>query len=218
MTQKKYDAIVFDCDGTLSAVEGIVELAKWNQVAHKVSELTEQAMGVSGMTPALYQQRLAMARPTRSQCVALAQAYYDQRTPGLDELLENCKHSNIAVFVVSAGVNPAVHLFAKRLGVDSSRVYAVDLRFDQDGRFVDFDRHSPMTMAGGKRQVVTKIKQKYPRVLYVGDGKNDLDVYDDVTQFVGYGGAYYRPMMASACSLYLTEASFLPIVPMLCEK
>ncbi len=215
MSHCKFDAVVFDCDGTLSSLEGIVELAKWNDVESVVAELTEQAMGQTGMTMGVYQQRIDMTRPSLQQCEDLADAYYQQRTPGLDQVLSECRDRSLAVFVISAGVNPSVQSFAKKLGIKAEHVYAVDLQFDEAGHYMDFDRTSPMTASGGKRQVVERIKLDYPSLLYVGDGKNDLDVYDDVAQFVGYGGAYYRSSIESVCEHYITEPSFLPLLPFL---
>ncbi len=63
--------------------------------------------------------------------------------------------------------------------------------------------------------MVERIKQSHPRILYVGDGKNDLDVYEDVAQFVGYGGAYYRPAIESQCEHYITEKSLLSLMDFL---
>jgi phosphoserine phosphatase len=40
-----FDAVIFDCDGTLSAVEGIDELAEKNAVGREVKALTQIAMG-----------------------------------------------------------------------------------------------------------------------------------------------------------------------------
>ena len=52
------EAIVFDCDGTLSAIEGVNELAKNSGVHQIIEELTHKAMSVAGLNPELYQKRL----------------------------------------------------------------------------------------------------------------------------------------------------------------
>lgn len=212
MSHTSFDAVVFDCDGTLSSVEGIVELARWNDVEAFVAELTEQAMGQTGMTTDIYRQRIERTRPTLAQCQRLAADYYATRTAGSEEVIEWCRQRGIAVYVVSAGVNPAVKEFAIRLGIAEDRVFAVDLKFDEQGQYFDFDHTSPMTKGGGKCDVVAQIKQQHPRLLYVGDGKNDLDVHDDVAQFVGYGGAYYRPAIEAQCSDYIREPSLQPLM------
>ncbi len=207
-----FDAVVFDCDGTLSSVEGIVELARWNNVEPIVAELTEKAMAETGITQAIYRQRIESTKPTRQQCEQLADHYYQNRTPAIDKVITHCQQQGMAVFVISAGVNPAVQLFAAQLNIPEDHVFAVDLDFDADGNYVDYDHTSPMTTAGGKCIVVEQIKQAFPNLLYVGDGKNDLDVYDDVKCFVGYGGAYYRPNIEQVCEHYITEKSMQPLL------
>ncbi|TAK75879.1 MAG: phosphoserine phosphatase, partial [Gammaproteobacteria bacterium] len=56
--QAPIPAIVFDCDGTLSMIEGIDELAKHNGVSEAVQALTAEAMEKTGLHPDLYRQRL----------------------------------------------------------------------------------------------------------------------------------------------------------------
>lgn len=206
------DAIIFDCDGTLSDIEGIVELARMNHQLAPVAKLTEQAMSQTGMTSDIYQQRLDVVQPTREQCQALAQHYYDTRTPGLDALLDWAREQHRAIFVISAGVNPAVSLFAKQLNIPSEQVFAVDLSFDNNGHYQDFDRQSPMTQPAGKRTIVNNIAKSHAHLVYIGDGKNDLEVKDDVDMFIGYGGAFYRPSMASACQYYIREHTLAGVI------
>lgn len=38
------DAVISDCDGTLSTIEGIDELARMNDVYAEISQLTQAAM------------------------------------------------------------------------------------------------------------------------------------------------------------------------------
>ncbi|MDF1655548.1 MAG: HAD-IB family phosphatase [Coxiellaceae bacterium] len=213
--QQPFDAVVFDCDGTLSSIEGIVELARWNGVEDSVEHLTEQAMAETGMTPDIYRQRIEATRPTRQQCEQLADAYYQQRTPAIDHVITQCQQQGIAIFVISAGVNPAVQLFAEKLTIPEDQVFAVDLDFDDEGNYLDYDHTSPMTTGGGKRIVVEQIKQAFANILYVGDGQNDLDVYDDVKRFVGYGGAYYRENIEKVCEHYITEKSMQPLLALM---
>lgn len=44
-------AIIFDCDSTLSSIEGIDELAETKNVQQEVSRLTELAMNKTGINP-----------------------------------------------------------------------------------------------------------------------------------------------------------------------
>jgi phosphoserine phosphatase len=209
------NGVIFDCDGTLTQIEGIDHLAKYNGIEKKISELTEQAMSFDGITPELYQQRLDLVRPNRTQCLRLAQDYFTHRSPGIDQVITTLKKHNIAIFIISAGVNPSVKTFASLLDIPEPHVFAVDLTFDQQGEYQNFDHSAPMTQRRGKRHVVAEIKKLCPTVAYIGDGQNDMDVYHDVDCFIGYGGSFYRPNMEASCEHYLRERSLLGILPIL---
>jgi phosphoserine phosphatase len=79
--QQPMDAIIFDCDGTLSSIEGIDELARQNGVAAPVAALTAIAMGRTGINPDLYQERLSLVKPHSEQVLALGREYYQEITP-----------------------------------------------------------------------------------------------------------------------------------------
>ncbi len=61
---KPYDGVVFDCDATLSALEGIDQLAALAGVADAVSALTHRAMNGEVPLEAVYGERLALIRAT----------------------------------------------------------------------------------------------------------------------------------------------------------
>lgn len=206
------DAIVFDCDSTLSRVEGIDELAGTQAVRDEITRLTEQAMSTTGLSVELYQQRLELVRPNRQRLVELGEQYYQQRSPDIEAVLAVLRSLNKALYVISAGVNPSVALFAKRLGFERSAVHAVDIHFDAQGEYLDFDANSPLVERNGKREIITQIKRQHPRVVHIGDGLNDIEAMDLVTRFIGYGGACYRKNIARLSEFYLTEASLLPML------
>lgn len=201
------EAIVFDCDGTLSHIEGIDELANANGVGEQVIQLTAQAMGQAGMNPELYEQRLNLVLPTAQQVTALAQAYFQHQTPGLLPVLQILQKLGKHIYIVSAGISAAVIGFGELLAVNKANIFAVDIFFDNTGHYQDFDRHSPLIYSAGKRVIVQQLLQKHAHIAFVGDGSNDLVVADLVTRFIGYGGAYYREHIKQRCSYYITEPS-----------
>ena len=208
------DAVIFDCDGTLSRIEGIDELARHNGVGERVIALTEEAMSHTGITPEIFHERLKLVDPTKQQLEALGQTYYDDQSQDAATVVDVFHALNKTVYVVSAGNNPAVEVFADRLGIPKECVFAVDLQFDKEGRYRDFDHDSPMTRKGGKCDVVKMIAQKHKRILHVGDGLNDYAAHDLVTRFVGYGGAFHRDKVAAAASFYIECRSMLPLLPL----
>ncbi len=206
------NAIIFDCDGTLSHIEGIDELAAARQVSAVVKKLTAEAMGRGGINPALYRERLNLVLPTRTQVEKLGEHYFQQKTPGLTLVLDILQRLKKQVYIVSAGLMPAVAKFAELLKIKAENIFAVPIHFDEAGNYLDFDHESPLVRELGKRVIVQKIKEKYPRCVYVGDGLNDLETYDLVTRFVGYGGAYYRKNIEEQCEFYITASSMLPLL------
>lgn len=212
--QTPIDAVIFDCDGTLSSIEGIDELAKNNGTTDIVQRLTADAMGKSGITPELYEKRLALVQPTQTQVLALGQQYIAHAVPEVGEIIQLLKRLNKTVYIVSAGLKPAVIQFADSLRVPAQNVFAVDVQFDAEGCYVDFDRHSTLIDRQGKREVVMQIKKQHPELAFVGDGLNDLAVRDLVARFVGYGGSYYRENIAVQCDFYIKTFSMATLLPL----
>ncbi len=208
------DAIIFDCDGTLSTIEGIDELAEKNGKGALVRELTAEAMGKTGINPLLYQQRLQLVLPTKEQVVALGQEYIKHLTKDADVVIQLLQRLGKEIYIISAGLFPAVSIFGEALHVPAKNIFAVGIQFDSQGRFVDFEKNSPLTHSDGKRKIVTYLTEKHAQVGYIGDGLNDLAVYDLVTRFIGYGGAYYRENIEARCQYYIDIASMTPLLPL----
>lgn len=212
--QTPVSAIVFDCDGTLSALEGVDELAKNNGVSEKVSALTAQAMGVSGLNPQLYQERLHLIYPHQKQVFALGHQYFKHQVPDAESVISVLHRMNKSIYVVSAGLYPAVTIFAELLQIPRSNIFAVDVHFDQEGNFLDFDRTSPLIHNLGKRSVVSQLKSLHQSIIHIGDGLNDFVTQDLVTRFIGYGGVFYRENLAARCEYYIGTASISPLLPL----
>ena len=70
-----YDLIFFDCDSTLSTIEGIDELAKLKGKEARVGLLTNKAMNGDLDLSEVYGKRLKAIRPTRGQLKAVEERY-----------------------------------------------------------------------------------------------------------------------------------------------
>jgi phosphoserine phosphatase len=205
-------AIIFDCDGTLSTLEGIDELANQNEVGAEVEALTTEAMGKTGINPLLYEKRLRLTNPHQEQVTLLGQDYFTLRVPYAQEVISILQRLNKTVYIISAGLYPAVAIFGELLGVPRQNIFAVKVSFDRDGHYDDYDHHSPLVNNDGKRAIVSQIKMIHKEIAYVGDGLNDLAAYDLATRFIGFGGAYYRENVKEKCEVYLEELSMAPIL------
>lgn len=212
--QSPINAIIFDCDGTLSSIEGIDELAKLHGVGEEVKAITADAMGKSGINPELYQQRLDLVQPKQEEVVALGQQYLTHCEPDTFKIIELLKNLNKTVYIISAGLLPAVTFFGEILQVPHENIFAVNIYFDSDGNYLDFDHTSSLIDRNGKRLIVSELKIRHPEMIYVGDGLNDLAVQDLTTRFIGYGGVYYRSNIAELCDFYIKTESLAAVLPL----
>src|SRR3990167_1853816 len=178
------DVIVFDCDGTLSQIEGIDYLASQNGVSKAVHVLTRAAMAETGLSTNLYEERLNLVRPTRVQIDMLAEHYIENMTPDADTVIAIFKKLGKSVYIFSAGVNPSVKLFGEKCGVPTENIFAVDLQFDAMGNYLDFDRRSLLIKQTGKQVLMDQIRKKHQRIGFVGDGMNDIAAMHCVDRFV----------------------------------
>ena len=209
------DAVIFDCDSTLSGVEGITVLATQNGVFQAVNDLTEKAMAETGLTLPLYQERLALVLPHASQMQAVVEAYWQNRTPDVAAVIDGLHALGKPVYVLSAGVRSAVVDFAARLNIPASHVYAVDVYFDALGNYRDFDHDSPLAGSHGKSLIVQQLKKQHATIAHIGDGMNDVEAARVVDRFIGYGGVCYRPSIARLSPYYIRSLSLAPVFPLL---
>ena len=203
-------ALVFDCDGTLSSIKGLDLLAKNNGVSDAIQSLL--ATGLSHDN--LYQQQLDLVFPRREQVYALGHQYFNHRVPDISDVINLFQRLNKSIYLMSSCVNPAVKMFGEMLQIPCENIFAVDLRFDQQGNFLDYEHSSPMINRHGKREVVQQIKNKHSNIIHIGDGNNEIMTLDLVTRFIGYGGTTYQKTIAELCHFYITTTSFAPLLPL----
>jgi phosphoserine phosphatase len=213
-TEKPFTAIIFDVDGTLSAIEGIDTLAEQNGVGDQVKSLTSTAMGKTGINPELYKQRLDLVKPREEQVIALGQQYYRQRVPEAEAVIKLFQRLNKTVYMVSAGLLPAVSIFGNMLTIPRDNINAVNILFTPQGNYLDFDHSSPLVTTDGKRMLAAEIIARHHHVLHIGDGLNDYSSHDLVQRFVGYGGVYYRANIESLCQFYIKSLSMSALLPL----
>ncbi len=217
-TQEPFDGVIFDCDGTLTSIEGIDHLASFNHVSDEVERLTVIAMEQGKMNQELYEKRLQLVKPSKDQVYQLAEDYCAHTTPNSRQLIDILRSFGKAVYIVSAGLTPCVEYLAQELGLPKEHVFAVDVSFDEKGQYRGFDRHSPLISSHGKIDIVKQLKEKYPRLLLVGDGMNDLNAKDHVARFVGFGGAFARKTVQEKSSFYITVNDFSALLPLVLTR
>ena len=208
--EPRFRTVLFDCDSTLSTIEGIDELARDHPEVHA---LTEAAMRGEVPLEEVYGRRLEIVRPTREAVEALGRRYIETMVPGARETVRALLDAGVRVRVISAGLRPAVVALARELGLGDDDVAAVDVRFSADGAYAGYDAASPLSRSGGKRAVVEAWLPELPRpILMVGDGATDLEVQGVVDCFAAFAGVVARPAVIAAADAVIRERSLLPVL------
>jgi phosphoserine phosphatase len=224
-----YDLIFFDCDSTLSTIEGIDELARLKGKELRVGVLTHKAMNGDLDLAEVYGKRLQAIRPTRGQLKAIEELYYETIVPDTQAVLDALKFLQKHVYIISGGLAEPVRGFGKRLGVPGERIRAVELeynelsgewwRYDQPQTqhahlFMDYE-NSPLTISSGKPEIIRQLAGKTPgRRLMVGDGTSDLATRPVVDLFVGFGGVVAREKVIGGADAFVHRLSLAPVLPL----
>lgn len=209
----RFRCVIFDCDSTLCAIEGIQVLG----AAHReeIGRLTTSAMHGRVALEDVYARRLALARPARGDLDVLAAQYIATLVPDARDVVTALDAEGIDVRIVSGGLRPAVLAVAHALGVAQDRVHAVDLRFDGGGAYVGFDERSPLARSGGKREVIAAWQPAVPRpAMLVGDGVTDLEARPAVDAFVAFAGVVRRKDVVDHADLVIDGPSLAPVLPL----
>lgn len=205
-----FRTVLFDCDSTLTRLEGIDRLARGHE---DLAALTDAAMKGDVRLEDVYRRRLDIARPDRDQLRALADAYLDHVVDDAAEVIAALSRAGAQVHVISGGLRQAVEPFARALGVAPERVHAVDVRFDDAGRYVGFDDASPLARSGGKSERIESLAASLLRpILLVGDGMTDLEAAPAVDLFVAYAGVVDRAAVSAVAPVAIHGRSLAPVL------
>jgi phosphoserine phosphatase len=204
--------ICFDCDSTLSSIEGIDELARLRgpEICAQVVALTEDAMNGKIRIEEIFGLRLEAIRPTRDDAAAVGRGYVASVEPTARATIAGLKAQGWTPIIMSGGFRQAIRPLADLLGVD--RVEAVDLFFNADGSYKGYDAAYPSTRSGGKVEIVEKLRAEFrpDRVVMVGDGVSDLETRPAVDLFVGFGGFATRERVKREAAAFVTSLSEVP--------
>lgn len=206
-----FRCVIFDCDSTLAALEGIEVLSR----AHRdeVRALTAAAMRGELPLEDVYARRLALARPTRAQIDALGAQYVAALVPDAAAVVDALHRCDVETRIVSGGLLPAVRVVARALGVRDDRVAAVPVHFTTGGEYAGFDAASPLARSGGKRELIASWTPSPPRPsMLVGDGMTDLEARPAVDTFVAYAGIIAREPVVSRADVVIHSRSLAPVL------
>jgi phosphoserine phosphatase len=227
------DLVLFDCDSTLSRIEGIDELARLKTMdeatAAEIARLTRLAM--EGVMPleTVYAARLALLQPSRSDLQAVTARYRGTVVDDARAVIAALHALGRPVYILSGGLFEAVADFGAWLGVPRSHILAVGVYFNQlAGRWWAYWEHaergnleeqylayvhSPLSDSQGKAELARQVAGEQ-RATLVGDGASDLAAQGAVAQFIGFGGVVRREAVAHAAAVYIESSSLAPVLPL----
>jgi len=204
-----FAGVVFDCDSTLSTIEGIEELTAGHV---EIAELTAAAMAGAVPLEEVYGRRLELAAPRVEDMERIGDRYAATALAGAAELVAALRALGKRVAIVSGGLLPPVRAFGVGLGVLPEEIHAVDLRFDAAGAYAGFDEASPLARAGGKREV---LGSGFPDgdVALVGDGATDLEARDACARFIAFTAVARRPDVVEGADVEVSAPDLAALVP-----
>ncbi|MGB1252173.1 MAG: HAD-IB family phosphatase [Candidatus Promineifilaceae bacterium] len=225
-----YDHVFFDCDTTLSTIEGIDILAESAGKKEAIEALTKAAMeGQLGLED-VYAKRLAAITPTKAQIRHVRDAYKQNIVEDAAEVIAALKYLGYKVYIISGGLYEPVAEFGVYLGVPRENIRAVEIEYDQlsgrwwepqndsgnDVKYMTFDE-GPLTISDGKAQIVRELLgDQKGRSLLIGDGSSDLRASRAVDLFVGFGGVETRKPVLDNAPVFLHSSSLTPLLALVC--
>lgn len=207
-----FELICFDCDSTLSNIEGIDELAKKVGLGAAMAQLTDAAMNGSVPLEAVYEHRLSLIRPTQADIHWLAELYIAEIVTGVAPTFATLLANNKQVHIISGGLLPAILPLARLLGIAETHVHAVDIYFNADGSYRDYDRTSPLARTGGKADICRQLRYAGQCLAMVGDGKTDMEAKQAGAFTIGFGGVADRAIVRQLADVYIAEADLTAVL------
>jgi len=209
------DIVCFDCDSTLSKIEGIDELGRQSGLYDELVALTNAAMNGELALEDVYGKRLSLIEPDKKQMASLADLYIAEMVDGVEEVFSSLLDQGKQVHIISGGIRQAILPLAKKLGLSANHVHAVDVLFNADGSYKDFDRQSPLAKTGGKAVVCKQIQTGSASMTMIGDGKTDLEAKQAGAKVIGFGGVMKRDVVVEQADIFVSDTSLTAVLPYL---
>lgn len=204
--------IVFDCDSTLSKIEGVDELARLRgpETFHEIETLTNAAMNGEVAIDEIFARRLDIIQPSVPFCEQVGQLYIEHIEPTAIATLEKLRSEGWTAVIVSGGFTQVIEPLGKHLGID--RIEAVPLKFNLDGSYAGYDETAPPTRNGGKPEIIAQLKAELAptQIVMVGDGISDLETRSEVDTFIGFGRYADRKKVRAEADHFVLSLDDIP--------
>ena len=201
-----YKNIVFDCDSTLTKIEGLDEIARRKGLLDRVREITAAGMNGDLLFSQSLRNRLEIIQPSLEDLKWLGQRYVEELVSDATVVIDELKIRGLNIFILTGALLPAVEVLADYLKIDRANVSAVGFR-----GVTPFQRIIPINLDTFKVNFVQQIKKTGSTVL-VGDGLVDYEAGKSVDLFIGFGGVVRRERLKELSSIYVEEPRLQPIL------
>ena len=209
-----YKHIFFDCDSTLTTIEGIDVLAESVGKRWRVEVLTQAAMDGSIDLEDIYAKRLKAVKPTPQQIRDIRREYKRNTVEDAKNLIDALHTLGHEVYIISGGLLDPVREYGVYLGIPKENIHAVGVSYNElsgqwwvrgNEQYLTFEEGA-LTISDGKAEIITSILAgAHGRSLLVGDGQSDLLASRAVKLFVGYGGVIELAVSQSTSTYILTK-------------
>jgi len=216
-----YEHVFFDCDSTLTTVEGIDILADSAGKRWRVEVLTQAAMDGDRDLEDIFAKRLRAVKPTHRQIRDIRRAYKQNIVEDARETVSVLLEFGHQVYIISGGLFEPVREFGIYLGIPAENIRAVGVTYNKlsgqwwiggDEQMMTYDE-SALTISDGKAEIVQEfLAGKRGRSLLVGDGYSDLLAGRAVNLFAGFGGVVQRGRVRQEAPLFVTSPSIAPVL------
>ncbi|MCP4420791.1 MAG: HAD-IB family phosphatase [Chloroflexi bacterium] len=223
-----YKHIFFDCDSTLTTVEGIDILAETVGKKWRVEVLTNAAMDGKLDLEDIYAKRLRAIHPTHEQIQQIRTVYKRNAVADAQAVIAALQFLGHEVYIISGGLAEPVEEFGISLGVPGEHIRAVQVDYNHlsgDWWYAETDFQKPkteqyldyeegaLTVSDGKAQIVKELMgTQNGRSLLIGDGNSDLKASHTVDLFVGFGGVVQRELVKTKSPAFIHSASLAPLL------
>ena len=215
VARPKFEAICFDCDSTLTRIEGIDELARRAGREAEIAPLTAAAMEGALSLEEVYARRLEIVRPGREDLAWLGERYIEEMVDGARATIAALQFLGKAVYVISGGFLQSVARLAQAVAIPASHVRAVEIHLDSTGNFTGFDAGSPLIRGDGKAEICRDLARRHGAIAMVGDGITDLAARAGGAYVIGFGGVARRQAMVDGADSFIAHANLLCTVDVL---
>ena len=209
VARPKFEAICFDCDSTLTRIEGIDELARRSGREAEIAPLTAAAMEGALSLEEVYARRLEIVRPGREDLAWLGERYVEEMVDGARATIAALQGLGKAVYVISGGFLQPVARLAQAVDIPAAHVQAVEIHLDSTGNFSGFDESSPLMRGDGKAEICRDLVRRHGTIAMVGDGVTDLAARAGGAYVVGFGGVARRQAMLEGADSFIADTNLL---------